>query len=41
MPGSSEAQYGENPQRATPGRDQVDRLSAVTDRIRLASLPQE
>jgi MoxR-like ATPase len=34
VPGSSEAQYGEIPQRATPGRDQVDRLSAVTDRIR-------
>ena len=34
MPGSSEGQYGEIPQHAVPGRDQVDRLSAVTDRIR-------
>ena len=34
MPGSSEEQYGEIPQRVAPGRDQVDRLSAVTDRIR-------
>jgi MoxR-like ATPase len=34
VPGSSEGQYGEIPQHAVPGRDQVDRLSAVTDRIR-------
>jgi MoxR-like ATPase len=34
VPGSSEGQYGGSPQQAVPGRDQVDRLSAVTDRIR-------
>jgi MoxR-like ATPase len=33
VPGSTQGQYGEPAQAAVPGRDQVERLSAVTDRI--------